>query len=357
MTQEIRPCPRCRARGVHQAVELHREFGGDAPHRPGALPGDTSMWRWRSLLPELPDPVSLGEGGTPLVPLRHLPGVRIKDERANPTGSFKDRMASLAVSWARDRGFGTVAVASTGNAAVSTAAYAAAAGLRCVILAKEGAMASPGTERSLRAMGAEVRFTDTWHARWTELERGVRDRGWFPVGNYGVPPVSSHPVGVRAYRTLAYEIAEQRGWTVPDWITVPVSRGDALCGLVAGFDELRLLGWITRVPRMLAVVRFPSLRDAVRDGVEQPEPSPYPDTVAALSISDPQATAGAARAVRHSGGDVLVTDDATLTAAHAEAAAHGHLVELSSAAALAGATALRRRGDEGDIVALITARG
>ncbi|MFJ2025217.1 pyridoxal-phosphate dependent enzyme [Streptomyces sp. NPDC087897] len=315
------------------------------------------MWRWRALLPPLPDPVSLGEGGTPPVPLRHLSDVRIKDERADPTGSFKDRMASLAVSWARDRGFGTVAVASTGNAAVSTAAYAAAAGLRCVILAKKGAMASPDVERSLRSLGAEVRFTATWHARWTELERGVRDQGWFPVSNYGVPPGSSQPVGVRAYRSLAYEIAEQRDWSVPDRITVPVSRGDALCAPVAGFDELRRLGWTSRTPRMLAVVRFPSLQEALRNGGEQPEPSPYPDTVAALPISDPRATAAAVRAVRHSGGDVLVVDDDTLTAARAEAASHGHLVELSSAAALVGATALRQRGDGGGIVALITARG
>ncbi|MBD3554846.1 hypothetical protein [Streptomyces sp. SP18CM02] len=85
------------------------------------------MWRWRPLLPALPAPVSLGEGGAPPVPLRHLPGVRINDERANPTGSFMDHMASPGVSWARDRGFGTVAVTSTGHAAVSTAAYAAAA--------------------------------------------------------------------------------------------------------------------------------------------------------------------------------------------------------------------------------------
>lgn len=99
----------------------------DAPHRPEALPGDAAMRRRRPLLPVLPAPVSPGEGGAPPVPLRHLPGVRINDERANPTGSFKDRMASPAVSWARDRGFGTVAVASTGHAAVSTAAYAAAA--------------------------------------------------------------------------------------------------------------------------------------------------------------------------------------------------------------------------------------
>ncbi|MCX5195070.1 pyridoxal-phosphate dependent enzyme [Streptomyces sp. NBC_00249] len=315
------------------------------------------MWKWREFFPPLPDPVSLGEGNTPLVPLRHMTGVWIKDERANPTGSFKDRMASTAVSWAQARGFGTVAVASTGNAAVSTAAYAAAAGLHCVILAKEGGMASPDTERSLRAMGAEIRFTESWQDRWTELERGVRERGWFPVSNYQVPPVSSHPVGVRAYRTLAYEIAEQRAWSVPDWITVPVSRADALCAMVAGFDEIRRLGWISRIPRMLAVVRFPSLQEAVRSGRRQPLTSEYPDRVAALSISDPQATAAAARAVRHSGGDVLVVDDDDLAKAQAVAASHGWLVELSSAAALAGAAELRQRGHKGHVVALVTAAG
>ncbi|WP_415959539.1 pyridoxal-phosphate dependent enzyme [Streptomyces sp. 021-4] len=337
------------------AVELHRK--GGSPQRPAPARADISMWKWREFFPPLPSPVSLGEGGTPLVPLRHLPGVWVKDERANPTGSFKDRMASMAVSWAQAQGFGTVAVASTGNAAVSTAAYAAAAGLRCVVLAKEGAMASADTERSLRALGADIRFTESWHERWTELERGVREQGWYPVSNYRVPPLSSQPVGVRAYRSLAYEIAEQRDWSVPDWIAVPVSRGDALCAMVAGFEEIRELGWISRVPRMLAVVRFPSLQEAVRSGREQPLASEYPDRVAAVSISDPQATAAAVRAVRHSGGDVLVVGDDDLAEAQADAASHGWLVEFSSAAAMAGAVELRRRGHEGDIVALVTAAG
>ncbi|CAM5652095.1 threonine synthase [Streptomyces badius] len=335
------------------SVELHRE--GTSPQRPTPAQTDKSMWKWREFFPPLPSRVSLGEGDTPLVPLRHMPGVWVKDERANPTGSFKDRMASMAVSWAQAQGFGTVAVASTGNAAVSTAAYAAAAGLHCVILAKEGGTASPEMERSLRAMGAEIRFSESWHGRWTELERGVREQGWYPISNYRTPPVSSQPVGVRAYRSLAYEIAAQRDWSVPDWIAVPVSRGDALCAMVAGFDEIRQLGWIPRVPRMLAVVRFPSLHEAVRNGREQPLPSEYPDRVEALSISDPQATAAAVRAVRHSDGDVLVLDDDDLARAQAEAASHGWLVELSSAAALAGAAELQRRGHTGDIAALVTA--
>ena len=162
------------------------------------------------------------------------------------------------------RGFDTIAVASTGNAAVSVAAYAAAAELRCVVLGKEGGMVSSDVERSLQAMGAEVRLTTSWRDRWTELELGVREQDWYPVSNYHTPPVSSQPIGVRAYRTIAYEIAEQFAyeiaeqleWSVPDWVVVPVSRGDALCAMVAGFDELRRLGWTSHVPRMLAVVRF-----------------------------------------------------------------------------------------------------
>jgi len=243
----------------------------------------------------------------------------------------------MAVSWARARGFDTIAVASTGNAAVSVAAYAAAAQLRCLVLAKEGGMVSSAVEHSLQAMGAEIRFTRSWHERWTDLECGVREQGWYPVSNYHVPPVSSQPIGVRAYRTMAYEIAEQLAWSVPDWIVVPVSRGDALCAMVAGFDEIRRLGWISQVPRMLAVVRFPSLQEAVRSGREQPLPSEYPGRVAALSISDPQSTAAAVWSVRHSGGDVLVLDDDDLTKAQVDAASHGWLVELSSAAAIAGA--------------------
>lgn len=165
------------------AVELHRE--GINPRYPASTQAEISMWKWREFFPPLLSPVSLGEGNTPLVPLRHLPGVWVEDERANPTGSFKDRMASLAVSWAQAQGFRTVAVASTGNAAVATAAYAAAAGLNCVILAKNVGMASPGMQRSLREMGAHIHFTESWHERWTELERGFASTAGTPSATIG----------------------------------------------------------------------------------------------------------------------------------------------------------------------------
>ena len=315
------------------------------------------MWRWRELLVPVSAPVSLGEGWTPLVRLGGERDAWVKDERANPTGTFKDRLASAAVSWACDKGADTVAVASTGNAALATAAYAAAAGLRCIVVARRGrdggvpASIAP----ALEATGADIVLTDTSRERWDTLNRGVSERGWFPISNYLSPPVSSHPVGVRAYRTIAYEIVEQMGWTAPDWVVVPVSRGDSLSALVAGFEEMSRLGWIRGTPRPLAVVRFPSLRNGVEQHREQPSVSDPPDRVAAVSISDPQATAVAAHAVARSGGEVLVMDDDGLATASREAAARGWLLARSSAAALAGVSARRQRGETRTIVAVATA--
>lgn len=326
---------------------------------PDPLPADgavSSMWRWRAFLPDVPDPVTLGEGGTPLVRLGLGPDVWAKDERVNPTGSFKDRMAALAVTWAREHGHTTVGVASSGNAAVATAAYAAAAGLRCVVLGTDGSWSSARVEPALRATRAEVRLVGSYRTRWTVLDRGVHDEGWFPVSNYLLPPVGSHPSGVRAYRTIAYEVAESFGWSVPDWLVLPVSRGDALCGIVAGFRDLVAAGLVQRVPRILAVVRFDSLRAAVHEGLAQPAAEEAPGVVKAVSISDPQSTAAAAYAVRESGGDVLVVGDRELAAERDAAAAAGWLVELSSAAAFVGARALVRKGGQGRVVAVVTAR-
>ncbi|MEU3053608.1 PALP domain-containing protein [Streptomyces griseus] len=109
--------------------------------------------------------------------------------------------------------------------------------------------------------------------------------------------MSSLHVGMRTYRSLTYEIAEQRARPLPGWITVPVSRGDAFCSVAAGFDEF---GGSGRISRMLAVLRFPGLQESVRNSSELPLPSAYPDQMAALSVSVPR-DGTAIRAVRHSG--------------------------------------------------------
>lgn len=319
---------------------------GSDPVRPGAAPaGLGAMWRWARHLVPVGSPASLGEGGTPLVGLdwTGVPGrVLLKDERANPTGSFKDRLASATISRARHLGADTAAVASSGNAGIAVAAYAAAANLRSVLLATEQLPAP--TTAAVTALGANVCLTRTHADRWTAERTGVEQLGWFPVTNYSIPPVASHPAGVQAYRTIAFEIVESLGWTVPDWLVVPTSRGDGLFGIWSGFVELTQLGWTTALPRMLAVERFGSLTDALSRSLEQPVRMNIDGPVAASSISDPQATGMALHTVRASDGDAVSCDDEQIAAAWDRLASHGVLLEFSSAAVLHGVDVLASHG-------------
>jgi len=333
---------------------------GPEPVRPGSAPvGFGAMWRWAAHLVPVGTPVTLGEGGTPLVRLDApgLPGlILLKDERANPTGSFKDRLASATVSRARHLGADTVVVASTGNAGLAVAAYAAAARLGCVLLASQALPAATGA--AVEALGARVLLTGTFTDRWTSAQTGVEQLGWFPVTNYLTPPVASHPVGVQAYRTIAFEIAKCLDWAVPDWVVVPVSRGDGLFGIWSGFVELAELGWTSKVPRMMAVERHPSLTDALARHLEQPELVRVDGQVKARSISDPQGAGMSVHAIRASGGDAVVGDDEQIQAAWERLAASGVLLELSSAAVLHGAQVLADRGaidGESTVVLLATA--
>ncbi len=355
-TLAVTGCPACARNGVGAPV-VPRRTGAPSPF-PVAVPaGRGAMWRWAPLLVPVGDPVSLGEGGTPLADLDGLPGrVLLKDERANPTGSFKDRLASAVVSGARAAGATTVALASSGNAGLAVAAYAAAAGLRGVLLATPG-LPEP-TAAGVEALGTRLLVAASSADRWTALRTGVDRLGWFPVTNYSNPPVASHPVGVHAYRTIAYEIAEALDWQVPDWVVLPVSRGDGLFGVWSGFAELAELGRTSGVPRMLAVERFPSLTDALAEGVDQPRAVPGGGPVDAGSIGDRRATAMALHTLRASGGDAVCCDDVDLWSAWRRLAARGVLVELSSAAALCGAEALAGRGaltDSSTVVLVVTA--
>ncbi|WP_456061931.1 threonine synthase [Allosaccharopolyspora coralli] len=226
-------CTACRAEGVPAALvaelaldevdgaALWSEWAG-RPH---------GLWRHRELLPADADTaVSLAEGGTPLL---EADGLLIKDERRNPTGSFKDRFFSVAVSWARQAGADTVAVASSGNAAVSMAAYAAAAGLNAM------AVTTAEMSRTWRALttlhGARLEFAADAQERWTLL-RENSDR-WQVLTNTSEVPVSSLWVGIEGYKTIAYEIVRDLG-AVPDVVTAPVSRGDGFMGMWRGFLEL-----------------------------------------------------------------------------------------------------------------------
>ena len=323
------------------------------------------VWRYAEALPVSRDnAVSLGEGGTPLVSLPRLGAalglsrLLVKNEAQNPTWSFKDRLASVAVSWARANARPGIAVSSSGNAGAAAAAYAARAGLPCVIFT---ARSLPGTmQRFMRAYGAMVVAAPTGPDRWTLNRAVARAWGWLPLSNVADPPVGSHASGIEGHKTMAFEIAQDLGWQPPDAVIVPVAYGDALAGLHRGFVDLHRGGVIEHVPRLIAAEAYPSLSGALSADAEAPVHVEGHGSQA-FSVATQRSTYQALQAIRATDGTaVAVPDAATLRWQRALREREGLLVELSSAMPLAAAERLRADGllDADDqVVALITSSG
>ena len=259
----------------------------------------------------------------------------VKNEGQSPTGSHKDRMSPFVVARAAATGRRTVAAASNGNAAVSLAAYAAAAGLDCAIVATKTIGAA--WKRALDLLGVELVVTPTSRDRWDHLRKKVRDGAWYPATNYLAPPVGSNPFGVQGYKTVAYEIAEDLGGEMPDAVVVPTSRGDLLWGIWEGFRELAELGHVHAVPRLFAVEPFPRLA-RVLAGEDYRQG--FPGTTRLSSIGGDTVSYQALDAVRRSGGNALVVADEDAEAAILRLARLGFYCESSSASAVAALTAL-----------------
>lgn len=360
-------CPACLHQGLPAAVApVYRmeQLNGDElkalwTSRP---PG---LWRYAELLPVPSDaPVTLMEGATPLLPMPALQRrfglgeVFLKDERRNPTGSFKDRFFSVCLTRARIVGANTTAIASSGNGGASAAAYAAAAGLASVVIATP--RMSPGWRAAITSTGARLLATASSSDRWRLMRMGVENFGWYPLTNYVNPPVGSNWFGVEGYKSIAYEIAEALDWSAPDWVMVPVSRGDGLAGVWRGFVELYELGMIQKLPRMGAVERYPSLSTALERGLPLPPEVQGDEPTAAVSIGNRVATYQALHTIRQSGGRAFTCSDHELREMVRVAAGAGVFMELSAAAGLAGAAKLAAQG-LGDsrtrVVIIVTASG
>lgn len=342
-------CPRCCAQGVAVNLAVATDLDKLAHLKAeGFSATPRGLWRFRALLPVVGDrPVTLGEGATPLIHLERLgkrlglPRLYAKDESQNPTWSYKDRLCSVAVTHAVETGARVVTVASTGNHGASTAAYAARAGLPCVIFALASV---PETMKTLmQAYGAAVVACPTAEARWDLMRQGVQRLGWYPTGGFQVPPVGSNPYGIEGYKTLACEIAEDLGWTAPDVLVVPSAYSDGLFGIWKGMAELTALGLIARVPRMVAAEPYGPLAGALERGLEAPEPVAGEGSVA-FSIASRYGTYQGLRALRASGGlGVRVTNEGIFEAQRALAREEGLFVEPSAAAALTALLQLQSR--------------
>jgi threonine synthase len=358
-------CPACRPVARSNLIVVYDE-ALRTPRAKPAVDAGRGLWRYGDLLPvSEAEGISLGEGGSPLHQLDRAAGslglVNLfgKDETRNPTWSFKDRLACLAVSSAKQMGAKTIVSSSSGNAGAAVAAYAAKAGLDCVIFTFKGTTGAMLTQ--MRAYGATVIACENKADRWTLMEHAVRNYGWFPTSPFFGPVVGSNPFGIEGYKTLAYEVVEQLDWRVPDCCVVPVCYGDALLGMWRGFEDMMAFGWTDRMPRMVAAEVHGSLGAALADGSDTPPDVRSNSQTVAVSIAATRGTYQALNILRRSGGTAVTVGNEDMMRWQSQlASGDGLYVEPASAAGLAAIEQLVQSGRIGageTVVSLLTASG
>jgi threonine synthase len=330
---------------------------------PEDRPGSFTMWRYRDLLPLLDGPVRypLPIGGTPLLAppaLRRVsgaPNLWIKDETRSPSASNKDRATALVIEDGLRRGVATITTASTGNAAVSTAFGAAAAGMRAVIFVSTDCQ--PDKLALMTQAGAQVFQVGDGYAAAVDLSRAAaRSFGWLDRNT------GANPVTLEAKKTVAFEVWEQLGRRLPDVMIVPVGDGPTLVALDKGFGELVSCGLATRQPRLVGV-QAERCQPLVRAWLGEPagpgELDPAATVADGIAVVRPAIGDAVLDAVRRGGGMVAVTDEALLTAVTTLASRAGVGTEPAGAAALAGWESAVARGlaDRREtVVLLVTGR-
>jgi threonine synthase len=361
--QDLLLCPACDnlLEAQYDLARLGRELDRDALGR-----RPSTVWRFVELLP-VADPgriVTLGEGGTPLLRSERLArecGVRelwVKSDTGNPTGSLKDRSITVSATKAREFGYGVLSCDSTGNKASSAAAYAARAGLRSVVFCPYETPRPKVTQAVF--FGAElIRVRGHYseiNAMYRRLIRSGRVR-WYDCG-------TDNPYRYEGKKTYAYEIAQDLGWRAPDHVLHPIAGGMSLVKTWKGFNELRALGWIDRVPRMAGVqaracapiVAAWEQGDRAVEGVEKGS-----SVASALGVADPGLLgARALEAIRASGGAAVGVTDEEILAATRALGREGLFVEPSGAVTLAGLPHLVRKGHvdrEASVVCVVTGSG
>lgn len=282
------------------AIEEH---AGSSPWR--------GMWRYAPVLPDV-QPVTLGEGWTPLIQSKRHPNVFLKEEGANPTGTFKARGLGLAVTMARHYGLTKLAVPSAGNAAGALAAYAAAGGIEAHIFMPRDVPFANYVEAV--AYGANVTLVD---GLISDCARIVNERkaqeGWFDISSL------KEPFRVEGKKTMGYELVEQLGWEYPDAVFYPTGGGVGLIGMWKAFEELEQLGWVKpgKRPKMIAVQSTgcaPMVR-AFESGTEVSQMWQNAATFASgLRVPKPYGDAIMLHILRESEGIALALDDEEILA-------------------------------------------
>jgi threonine synthase len=362
-TPDTYPAYRCTLDGAPLVVDAAPLGSGTRLTEPG-VPG---VWRHRMVLPETTHAVTLGEGDTPLLASELQPAanpdarILLKLESLNPSLSFKDRAMALGSSVALDLGLEGLLLASTGNAAVSAAAYAARAGLACRVVCGSGTGASRKLEIA-REHGADVVVVEgDYSTAYETATAGERD-GWL-----NVTTTHRNPLLAEAYRGLAIELFEQLGGA-PAAVVVPIGAGPLAVGVWRGFTDLLTTGQLTRaeLPRVVGVQAAACAPLARAWGEADPLGSltaPFvagPTTAGAIA----DALRGYEReglltldAISASGGTVVAVDEVAIAAAVRSLARTGVSVEPAAATALAAVETHRLTEDGGSVVLLMTGHG
>ncbi len=307
-----------------------------------------TLWRYREVLPAAGPPVTLGEGWTPLLHARGL-GRRhglhdlyIKDESLNPTGSFKARGMTAAVTLARERGAKRLAVPTAGNAGVALAAYAAAADLTADVFCPADTPAAFIT--SMELLGARVHRVDGLiDACGARVREGAEATGWFDLSTL------KEPYRLEGKKTMGYELFEQMDGSLPDVIVYPTGGGTGLVGMWKAFGEMEQMGWIgPERPRLVSVQAAgcaPMVRAFAAGDTEARRWEDARTMASGLRVPVAVGDVLVLRALRESGGTAVAVEDAAMAAGVRELGAEeGILAAPEGGATVAALPELRRQG-------------
>jgi threonine synthase len=307
-------CPACARDGF--PVNLQIEYFARSAH---------------SVAEEVPyvNAISLGEGNTPLRLSSSAPRLHFKLESENPTGSHKDRMAAIGITRAVEKGAKLVVAASSGNAGVSIATYAGHAGIACEIaITKE---CSDHFRQRIAATGAKLIECPDSLSRWQYLKEAVQDPHVYALTNYALPAVGSPAIAIEGYKAVAWEIFQQLGGSAPNFVFIPVARGDLLVGIARGFQSLLARGHITALPRLVAVEPFARLVHVMAGHDYR---NTFSGSTQQFSTAGSTVTFQTVNALKLTNGLACVIDDAAAINAQQKLGNEGINTELCAAATL-----------------------
>jgi len=314
-----------------------------------------TMWRYREAIPIQNDAniISFDEGVTPLIEV-DFDGkpILIKQDHLFPTGSFKDRGASILVSKAKELGVKEVVEDSSGNAGAAISAYCAKAGIDCNIFVPEDTAA--GKIAQIQLYGAKLNKVPGTREDTANVVLKAAEKVYYASHSW-------NPFFFQGTKTFAFEVCEQLGWKSPDTIILPVGSGSLLLGAYIGFNELLDVGIIDKIPKIIAVQseNCAPLYWAFRGNLEEVPPIKTKETFAeGIAIADPIRGNQIVEAVRKTKGNVIVVKDNEIKKALKEICKKGYYIEPTSAATIAGIKKhLQKSNPDEVIVSVFTGHG